>query len=93
MRMVYHRFKEPRKSPLLANIFMAKFEARQTTAREFRVFESGNGIYQVEQTNSGQRFIVSLTEAKCSCKTFYEYQSPCSHAIAAARHEKVDPIS
>ena len=53
MRMVYHRFKEPRKSPLLANIFMAKFEARQTTAREFRVFESGNGIYQVEQTNSG----------------------------------------
>lgn len=93
MRMVYYRFKEPQKSALLANIPMAKFEARQTAARQFRVFESGNGIYQVEESDSGRRFIVNLTETKCSCKNFYEYQSPCSHAIAAARHEEVDPIS
>ena len=93
MRMVYYRFKEPQKSALLANIPMAKFEARQTAARQFRVFESGNGIYQVEQSDSGRIFIVNLTETKCSCKHFYEYQSPCSHAIAAARHEELDPIS
>ena len=93
IRMVYYRFKEPQKSALLANIPIAKFKAWQTAARQFRVFESGNGIYQVEESDSGRRFIVNLTETKCSCKNFYKYQSPCSHTIAAARHEEVDPIS
>ena len=73
MRMVYHRFKEPQQSPLLADVPMAKFKARQVTARQFRVFESGNGIYQVEQPDSGQRFIVNLTETECNCTDFYEY--------------------
>jgi hypothetical protein len=72
MRMVYHRFKEPQQSPLLADVPMAKFKARQNIARKFQVFESGNGIYQVEQ-DSGQRFIVNLTESKCNCSNFYEY--------------------
>ena len=93
IRMVYHRFKEPQQSPLLADILIAKFKARQVTARQFRVFESGNGIYQVEQPDSGQRYIVNLTETECNCTDFYEYQSPCSYTIVAAKYEEVDPIS
>jgi len=92
MRMVYHRFKEPQQSPLLVDVPMAKFKARQNIARKFQVFESGNGIYQVQQ-DSGQRFIVNLTESKCNCSNFYEYQSLYSYAITAAKYRIVDLIS
>ena len=66
---------------------------RKLTAHRYQVFESGNGIYQVEIPDSGQRFIVNLEETKCDCGDFYEYQSPCSHAICAARYEAKDPIA
>jgi hypothetical protein len=93
MRLVYLRFKEPQQSLLLADIPMAKFKARQDTARRYQVYESGNGIYQVEPHDSTRQYIVDLIASKCNCQDFYEYQLPCSHAIAAARYGEVDPIS
>jgi hypothetical protein len=34
-----------------------------------------------------------LTENKCECGDFYQYQSPCSHAIAVARYLEIDPLT
>ena len=63
------------------------------TYRRYRVFTSGNGIGQVEDPESGRKWTVNLAENECDCTDFYEYQSPCSHAIAAARFLDVNPIS
>jgi hypothetical protein len=57
------------------------------------VFPSGNGIAQVEDPESGRKWIVNLPENKCDCGDFYEYQSPCSYAITAARYAEIDPIT
>jgi hypothetical protein len=56
------------------------------------VFESGNGIYQVQIPNSGRKFIVNLKERRCDCMNFQEYLSPCTHAIVACRYEAEDPF-
>jgi hypothetical protein len=93
---LYKRFNEPQKLPLLADIPIAKFKARQVltlgnlklTNIKFSTPEIG---YQIEIHDSGQRFIVNLEETKCDCGDFYEYQSPCSYAICAARYEVKDP--
>jgi hypothetical protein len=63
------------------------------TSRRYRVFPSGNGIGQVEDPESGRKWTVNLPENECDCTDFYEYQSPCSHAIAAARFSDIDPIT
>jgi hypothetical protein len=57
------------------------------------VFPSGNGIYQVEIPDTGFKYIVNLTKELCTCKDFYEYQGPCTHAIAASRHHGNDPLA
>jgi hypothetical protein len=40
--------------------------------------------------DSIRKHIVSLEERTCDCRLFEEYQSPCTHAIVAYRHEVED---
>jgi hypothetical protein len=62
-------------------------------SRQFNVFPSGNGIYQVEVPATGVKYVVSLTDELCDCKDFYEYQGPCTHAIATSRYQGSDPLA
>ena len=49
-------------------------------------------MHQIKDSETGRKWVVNLEERVCECQDFYEYQSPCSYAIAAARHEEIDPI-
>ena len=93
MKMVYDRLHIPQKSPLLADIPMAKFQARLKTSQRYYVSPSSNNIYQVEIPESGRKHIVNLAKKECDCGSFYEYQSPCAHGIAAAKYQAEDPLS
>lgn len=93
MKMVYDRLHKPQKSPLLADIPMAKFQVRLKASQRYYVSPSSNGIYQVQIPESGKKYIVNLADKECDCKSFYEYQSPCTHGIAAAKYQAEDPLS
>ncbi len=92
IKMFYKRANKTQKSQLITDVPMAKFEARIKTSRRFRVFLSRNRVHQIEDPETGRKWVINLEERVCECQDFYEYQSPCSHAIAAARHKEIDPI-
>jgi hypothetical protein len=92
MKMVYDRSVAPQASPMIANVPMARFEDRLKTARRYQVYPSGNGMYQVENPDSGRKFIVNTRENYCDCYDFEEYISPCSHAIAVAQNQADNPL-
>jgi len=73
MKMVYDRLHKPQKSPLLADIPMAKFQARLKTSRRYHVSPLSDGIYQVQIPDSGKKYIVNLAKKECDCRSFYEY--------------------
>ena len=91
MKMVYDRSIAPQISPMIANVPMAKFGDRLKTARRYQVYPSGNGIYQVENPETGRKFILNTKESTCDCYDFEEYISPCSHAIAVTRNQADSP--
>lgn len=93
MKMVHDRFYEPQKFEVIADVPMRKFNERLQASWRFRVFESGNGIYQVQIPDTGVRHIVNLRTRCCSCTYFWDYSSPCTHAITALRHATEDPFS
>ena len=93
MKTVYDRSNQGQKFDSITDVPIAKFQARMKTTRRYRVFPSGNGIAQVEDPESGRKWTVDIVKKKCDCTDFYEYQSPCSHAIAASRFSEVDPIT
>lgn len=37
--------------------------------------------------------IFNIAEKGCDCGSFYEYKSPCAHAIAAATYRSEDPLT
>jgi SWIM zinc finger len=78
-------------STVLADVPFAKFKERQQTSRRYQVFKSKVGVYQVQIPDSGKKYTVELAENGCSCQNFWEYHSPCAHAIAACLFEAVDP--
>ena len=92
MKTVHDRFHRPQSSTTLADVPLAKFNDRLKSSRRYRVFESGNRIYQVQIPDSGRKFIVNLKERQCDCMNFQEYLSPCTHAIVACRYEAEDPF-
>jgi hypothetical protein len=49
--------------------------------------------YQIEIPDSGKKYIINLAKKKCDCGSFYEYQSPYAHGIAAAKYQANDPLS
>jgi hypothetical protein len=92
MKTVYDRFHRRQHASTLADVPLAKFNDRLQSSRRYRVFESSNGIYQVQVPDSGQKFIINLKKGQCDCTNFQEYISLCTHAIVACRHEVEDPF-
>ena len=43
--------------------------------------------------DSGFKYVVNLVDRVCDCEDFYEYQGPCTHAIAACMHQGDDPLA
>lgn len=93
MKLVYNRSTTKQKLDTISDIPMARFQQRFKTSRRLQVYPSGNRIAEVKDPESSRKWIVNLTDHKCDCEDFYEYQSPCSHAIAVARYFQIDPIS
>ena len=93
MSLVFDRARVPQISQYLANVPWSKYLNRLEKSRQFNVFPSGNGIYQVEIPDTGFKYVVNLANKLCDCKDFYEYQGPCTHAIAASRHQGNDPLA
>jgi hypothetical protein len=93
MNLVFDRARAPQISQYLANAPWSKYLNRLEKSRQFNVFPSGNGIYQVGIPDTGFKYIVNLANELCDCKDFYEYQGPCTHAIAASRHQGSDPLA
>ena len=91
MKTVHDRYHCPQRSTVIANTPLTKFNDRLASSRRFRVFESGNGIYQVQIPDTGIKYIVNLEQSTCDCTNFQEYSSPCTHAIVACRYEAEDP--
>jgi hypothetical protein len=92
MKKVHDRFHRPQEleeGP--ADVPLAKFRDRYQNSRRYHVTPSGNGIFQVQIPDSGWKYIVNLPEHECDCTNFWEYESPCTHAIIACRHQGEDP--
>ena len=92
MKTFHNRFQRPQKSQVLADTPYDKFQERFKASRRYKVYESGQGIYQVEIPDSGRKFIVNLCQRLCDCKNFFEFQGPCAHAIIACRYDGEDPF-
>jgi hypothetical protein len=93
MSLVFDRARKPQISLHLADTPWAKYLRRLEKSRRFNVFRSGNGVYLVEMPDSGVKDVVNLVDKLCDCKDFYEYQGPCTHAIAAMRRQGNDPLT
>jgi hypothetical protein len=93
MSLVFGRARKPQISHHLADVPWLKYLERLEKSRRLNVFPSGNGIYQVEIPETGFRYIVNLVDRICDCKDFYEYQGPCTHAIAASKYQDDDPLA
>ena len=52
---------------------------------------AGDGVFQVG--DRGVNYLVDWHTNECSCKRWQKSGTPCVHAIACARHERVDPLS
>jgi len=91
MKLVYERHHRNQRSIELADVPLLKFNDRLASSQRYRVFASGNGVYQVQIPDSGKKHIVNLEERSCDCTLFKEYDSPCTHTIVACRHEAEDP--
>jgi hypothetical protein len=93
MSLVFDRARKSQISLHLADVPWSKYLGRLEKSRRVNVFPSGNGVYQVEIPDSGVKYVVNLVDRLCDCKDFYEYQEPCTHAIAAMRRQGNDPLA
>ena len=93
MKTIYDRYNRLQKRTELADVPLSKFKDRFKASHRYYVFESGNGIYQVQVPDSSSKFTVNLLKMTCTCHNFYEYSGPCAHAITACRFETVDPYA
>jgi hypothetical protein len=87
----YNQGHRVQRSTVLADVPFAKFKEREHASRRYQVFKSKVGVYQVQIPDSGWKYTVELAENGCSCRNFWEYHSPCAHALAACRFETEDP--
>ena len=92
IKTFYDHYHRPQKSMVLADIPYVKFQERLKSLKQYKVFESGHRIYQVQKPDSGQKFIINLQKQVCDYTNFYEYQGPCIHAITACRFNGEDPF-
>jgi hypothetical protein len=71
MKTVYDRSTICQKLDTITVIPMAKFQDRLKTSRRYQVFPSGSEIAQVEDPESGRKWVVNLPENECECGDFY----------------------
>ena len=93
MKTVHDQFHRLQRTKTLADVPLAKFNDRLKSSGRYQVFQSGNGIYQVQIPDSGRKYIVKLKEFRYDCTNFWEYHSLYAYAIAAYRHETEDPFN
>lgn len=93
MKTIHDRYHRPQQSLQLADVPLSKFKDRLKSSHRYHVFESGNGVYQVQVPDSGSKFTVNLPQRTCTCHNFHEYSGPCAHAITACRYEIKDPYA
>jgi hypothetical protein len=79
------------KDPVLPDATLKAFQDRQQWSRRYKVYQSGNDIYQVQVPHTGVKYVVNLLQRTCDCTNFQWYKSPCAHAIAACRWAERDP--
>ena len=73
MKIVHDRLRKLQQSLHIADIPIAKFNARLRISRRYACSKSSFGVYQVEIPESGIKYIVNLAEKICECKDFYQY--------------------
>jgi len=93
IKLVYKRSQEKQRSTHFADVPLARFNDRLKLSQRYQVFRSQNGIYQVQIPDFGRKHVVNLIEHDCDCRNFYEYQSACTHAIAACKYAAEDPFN
>jgi hypothetical protein len=92
MTTFFERSRRKQKGSDLADIPSAKYLTRQQTSQRYKVYPSDDNTFQVENALTGVRHTVLLEERTCGCTRFDEYNSPCSHGIAAIRFVKKNPF-
>jgi hypothetical protein len=90
MKTFYDRYHRVMKDLVLPDATLKLFQERYQYSRRYKVFQSGNNIYQVEVPDTGVKHVVNLQRRECDCTNFQYYQSPCVHAIAACRWAEKD---
>lgn len=93
MTLVYECNNEPHGTLLLAEVPAAKLKERRDRSRYYRVLSSESHVHQVEKPETDVRHIVNLKKDMCTCTNFQEYQSPCSHGLAALSYMADEVIS
>ena len=93
MKTIHDRYIKPQQNSEICDILYIKFKDRFESSCCYRVFESGRGIYQVQDPNTGLKVTVNLLQWYCTCKNFREYLAPCSHAITACRYDQKNLFS
>jgi hypothetical protein len=83
MKTIYERSHRNHKSNFIVDVQLAKFNKRYRNSKRFYITLSSNGVFQVQIPDSGTQYVVDLRKKTCDCTHFSEYQSPCSHTIAA----------
>jgi hypothetical protein len=91
MKTIYSRYHAKQKNSVLCDIPLSKFQERQKQSRRYKVFESKEGVYQVQKPDSGLKFVVNLKENTCTCNNFWQYHGPCTHALTACYYDVEDP--
>lgn len=85
MTTVYTRAHEPsiNGTSLLAPKPLERFRERRHISRYYRIYSSTAHLHQIEKSDSTTRQTVNLRDKTCTCTNFQEFQSPCTHALAA----------
>jgi hypothetical protein len=91
MKKIYKQSNRNYKSNRIVDVQLEKFNKRARNSKRFCVTLSGNSLYQVQIPDTGYKYIVNSKERECDCTYFFDYQSPCTHAIAACRYAVEDP--
>jgi len=69
MTTFYDRFHCPNQSQDLPNAQLLAFNEQIQHAQRYRVYQSGNGLYQVEHPDTGVKYIVDLTKRPANAQT------------------------
>jgi hypothetical protein len=72
MKRVHDRHHRRQKSERIADEPMARFRSRQQTSKRYKVIESGNGIYQTQDSKTGRKCVVNLKKRTWDCTVQYK---------------------